>query len=217
MTGFLELLKWEALKKWRRDSRLILLYKGLKGKASIPTDDLIPLVRHCMNDHSMAYQVPIANTNIHKCSFFPQTIRDWNHFQTLLSPLLKVLRMVLLSSLLWWELGTNLPGHGPGEWLSFWRVTSKHFWFWYRSRHILSVLRYTPAPPPHLAYIQIHTSVCHYQYSFFPMTVVLWNRLPADLVFIPILTPSKQESERSIMHTHSKANTLFNLVLAPSY
>ena len=57
---------------------LKLLYKGLKGKASIPTDDLIPLVRHCRNDHSMAYQVPIANTGIYKCSFFPQTIRDWN-------------------------------------------------------------------------------------------------------------------------------------------
>ena len=37
------------------------------------------------------------------------------HFQTLLSPLLKVPRMVLLSSLLWRELGTSLPGHGPGE------------------------------------------------------------------------------------------------------
>ena len=52
------------------------------------------------------------------------------HFQTLLSPLLKVPRMVLLSSLLWWELGTSLPGPGLGEWLSFWRVTSKQFWFW---------------------------------------------------------------------------------------
>ena len=30
-------LKWESLKKRRRDSRLILLYKGLKGVASIPT------------------------------------------------------------------------------------------------------------------------------------------------------------------------------------
>ena len=44
-----------SLKKRRRDSRLILLYKGLKGKASIPTNDLIPLVRCCRNDHSMAY------------------------------------------------------------------------------------------------------------------------------------------------------------------
>ena len=79
MTGILEHLKWEALEKRRRDSRLMLLYKGLKGKASIPTDDLIPLVRRCRNDHSTIYQVPIANTDICKCSFFsPQTIRDWN-------------------------------------------------------------------------------------------------------------------------------------------
>ena len=90
-------MTWDSLKKQRRDSRLILLYKGLKGKARIPTDDLIPLVRNCSNDHSVAYQVPIANTDIYKCSFFPQTIRDWNALQTLLSPLLKVPRMVLLS------------------------------------------------------------------------------------------------------------------------
>ena len=78
MPGILEHLKWESLKKRRRDSRPILLYKGLKSKASIPTDDLIPLVRCCRNDHSMAYQIPIAITDIFKCSFFPQTIRDWN-------------------------------------------------------------------------------------------------------------------------------------------
>ena len=79
MTGILKHLKWESLKKQRRkDSRLIFLYKDLKGKASIPTDDLIPLVRRCRNDHSMAYQVPIANTDINKCSFSPLTIRDWN-------------------------------------------------------------------------------------------------------------------------------------------
>ena len=28
--------------------------------------------------HSMAFQTPIANTDIYKGSFFPQTIRDWN-------------------------------------------------------------------------------------------------------------------------------------------
>ena len=39
-TDILEHLKWEFLKKRRRDSRLILLYKGLKGKASIPTNYL---------------------------------------------------------------------------------------------------------------------------------------------------------------------------------
>ena len=45
MTGILEHLKWESLKIRRKDSRPILLYKVLKDKASIPTDDLIPLVR----------------------------------------------------------------------------------------------------------------------------------------------------------------------------
>ena len=33
MTGILRHLKWESLKKRRKDNRLILLYKGLKGKA----------------------------------------------------------------------------------------------------------------------------------------------------------------------------------------
>ena len=44
MTGILEELKWETLQKQRKDNRLILLYmyKGLKGKARIPTVDLIP-------------------------------------------------------------------------------------------------------------------------------------------------------------------------------
>ena len=35
MTGILEELKWETLQKRRKDNRLILLYKGLKGKARI--------------------------------------------------------------------------------------------------------------------------------------------------------------------------------------
>ena len=42
MTGVLEKLRWESLKKRRRDSKLILLYKGVKGGTNIPTDDLIP-------------------------------------------------------------------------------------------------------------------------------------------------------------------------------
>ena len=41
---------------------------------------------------------------------------------------LKMQRIVLLSSLLWWELGTNSLITGPGEWLSFRRFTSKLSW-----------------------------------------------------------------------------------------
>ena len=78
MTGILGQLKWESLKKRRKDNRLILLYKGLKGKASVPTDDLIPKTRRCRNQHSMAFQTPTANTDVYKTSFSPpQTNRDW--------------------------------------------------------------------------------------------------------------------------------------------
>ena len=56
----------------------MLLYKGLKGKASIPTDDLIPKTRRGRNLHLKAFQTPIANTDVYKCSFFPQPIRNWN-------------------------------------------------------------------------------------------------------------------------------------------
>ena len=64
--------------KRRKNNRLILLYKDLKGKASVPTDDLIPKPRRARNQHSMAFQTPIANTDVYKGSFFSQTIMDWN-------------------------------------------------------------------------------------------------------------------------------------------
>ena len=78
MTVILGQLKWESLKKRRKDNRLILLYKGLKGKAMIPTDDLIPKSRLGRNQHSLAFQIPSASKDVYKYSFFPQIIRDWN-------------------------------------------------------------------------------------------------------------------------------------------
>ena len=78
MSGILEKLKLESLKKMRRDIRLILLYKGLKGAATIPTDDIIPPFSRSGNHPSFTFQTPVAKTEIYKGSFFPQTIRDWN-------------------------------------------------------------------------------------------------------------------------------------------
>ena len=78
MTGILEQLQWESLKKRRKDSRLLMLYKGLKGAARIPTNDLVPPIRRTRNHHSLAFQTPLAGTDIYKSSFFPQTIRDCN-------------------------------------------------------------------------------------------------------------------------------------------
>ena len=79
MTDILGQLKLENLwKKRRKDSRLIMLYKGLKSAASIPTNDLLLPVRHTRNHHSLAYQTPMAGTDIYQSSFFPQTTGDWN-------------------------------------------------------------------------------------------------------------------------------------------
>ena len=68
MTGILGQFKWESLKKRRKDNRLILLYKGLKGKARIPTDDLIPKTRRGRNQHSLAFQIPSASKDVYMCS-----------------------------------------------------------------------------------------------------------------------------------------------------
>ena len=78
MTSILEDLKWETLQKRWKDTRLILLYKGLKGKARNSTVDLIPQNRRCRNQNSMAFQIPSASKDTYKKSVFPQTIRDWN-------------------------------------------------------------------------------------------------------------------------------------------
>ena len=88
MTGILEQLRWESLKKRRTDNRLILLYKGLKGKARIPTDDLIPKTRRCRNSHSKAFQLPSASIEAYKCSdfaglnFCPATLAGSHPFQS---------------------------------------------------------------------------------------------------------------------------------------
>ena len=78
MTGILGQLKWESFKIRRKDNRLILLYKGLKGKASVPTDDLIPKTRRFRYQYSVAFNTPIANTIVYKGRFVVQTIRDWS-------------------------------------------------------------------------------------------------------------------------------------------
>ena len=82
MTSILEQLGWESLHKSCKGSKLILLFKGLKGRASIPCDDLQPPNRHSRNQHPVAFQVPYARTDISKYSFFPDTIRDWNALLT---------------------------------------------------------------------------------------------------------------------------------------
>ena len=104
---------------FRKDNRLIL-YKGLKGKARIPTDDLIPKNRRCRNQHSLVFQIPSARirTPIRKASFPKQSGTGMPSL--IHSSALPNCRMIVYqNSLLLLELGTNLPRPSPGEVLSF--------------------------------------------------------------------------------------------------
>ena len=121
MTGILGQLKWESLKKRRKDNRLILLYKGLKNKASVPTDDLIPKTRRCRNQH---FRLPLLIQMFIKVASSPRLSGIGIPSPILWFHLLKMQRIVLLSSLLWWEQGTNSLITGPGEWLSLRHFTS---------------------------------------------------------------------------------------------
>ena len=55
-----------------------MLYKGLKGKARIPTDGIIPKTRRGRNQHSLAFQIHSSSKDVYNYSFFLQTIWDWN-------------------------------------------------------------------------------------------------------------------------------------------
>ena len=53
MTSILGQLKCEFFKKRKKDNQQILLYNGLKAKARIIANDLIPKTRSCRNNNSM--------------------------------------------------------------------------------------------------------------------------------------------------------------------
>ena len=72
MTGILGQLKWESLKKKRKDNRLILQYKSPKGKANIPTDDLIPKTNGGRNQHSNAFRPPLLIQMFINVASFPR-------------------------------------------------------------------------------------------------------------------------------------------------
>ena len=119
MTGILEEIKWENIQKRRKDNRPILMYKGLKSMARIPSDELIPKNRRCRNQHSMVFQIPSAGKDSYKKSFFPKQSGTGMPSLIHSSPLLNCRTIAYLNSLPLLELGTNLPRPNPGDVLSF--------------------------------------------------------------------------------------------------
>ena len=163
------------------DSRLILLYKGLKGKARIPTDDLIQKNRRCRNQCSLAFQIPSASKEAYKSSFFPQTIRDWNDLPDSLISSAEMSDMIVCpSSHLLWEPGTNFPPGAqsppPVKYCQFVRVTSKPFRFRFR--------------PVNCSDSEYQFEIIIYHFSFhFPVWNTIKKRKNMLYSILPLLTP----------------------------
>ena len=94
MSSNLGHVKWESLNKKRKDNSLNLLYKGLKGKASLPTDDLIGREEITTQWHFRHLQLAqkIANA-----ACFHRLLGIGMSSQNLLIPLLKLRMIVSLS------------------------------------------------------------------------------------------------------------------------
>ena len=127
-TGILGQLKWESLKKRRKDNRLILLYKGLKGNLVKPVYQqmtLSPKLGIVEISTLWHFRLPLLILMFIKVASSPRLSGIGMPSPILWSHLLMIQKIVLLSSLLWWELWNNSLITGPGEWLSFQRFTSE--------------------------------------------------------------------------------------------
>ena len=69
---------------------MIMLYKGLKDAASIPTNDLVPPIRHVRKDHSLAFQTPLLILTFTRAVSSPRLLEIGIHLQILFFLLLKV-------------------------------------------------------------------------------------------------------------------------------
>ena len=100
MTGILEEeLKWKTLQKRRKDNRLILLYKSLKGRARIHTVDLIPKTDVAEINTQWPFRFPLlVKTPIRKASF-PKLSGTGMTFLILSSPLLNCWTTAYLNAL----------------------------------------------------------------------------------------------------------------------
>ena len=82
MTNILEEFGWVSLKQRRKVSRHILLCKGLKRRACIPTNDIIPPNMTNKNQHPLAFQMSYARADKNvTSSYIPNTIQDLNSLQ----------------------------------------------------------------------------------------------------------------------------------------
>ena len=136
MTGILGQLKWKSLKKRRKTIDLYCYIKVLKVKPVYQQMTLSPKLGVVEISTLWQFRLPLLIQMFIKAASSPRLSGIGMPSPIFWSHLLKMQRIVLLSSLLWWELGTNSLITGPGERLSFRRFTSKLSWSWSWLMHV---------------------------------------------------------------------------------
>ena len=129
-TGILGQLKWNPSRKEGKTIDLYCYIKVLQIKSVYRQMTLSPELGVVEISTLWHFRLPLPIQMFIKVASFPSLSGIGMPSPILWSHPLKMQRIVLLSSLLWWELGTNFPITGPGEWLSFRRFTSKLSWSW---------------------------------------------------------------------------------------
>ena len=79
VTKLIENLEWQTLEECRKNTRLTLMYKIANGLIEIPSDRyLTPITRRSRHNNSKSYQHYSTRLDVHKHSYFPRTIPEWN-------------------------------------------------------------------------------------------------------------------------------------------
>ena len=83
VTNMLDQLEWRNLQQRRADIRLTMLYKLRNGLLNIdPSQYLIPATSLAASASPHRYIYPATRTLIHRNSFYPRTILQWNTLPT---------------------------------------------------------------------------------------------------------------------------------------
>jgi hypothetical protein len=89
VTALLDQLEWDPLQHRRRKQRLVLCYKIRNHLVDIdPADDYTPGDSRTRGGHK--YRQPTTNKEVYRNSFFPRSIRDWNHLPETISSALSL-------------------------------------------------------------------------------------------------------------------------------
>ena len=79
VTNLLKELDWSSLEERRKKAGLIFLYKITSNLVDIPSDRyLTPATQRSHHANSQSFIQTRACINVHKSSFFPRTIPEWN-------------------------------------------------------------------------------------------------------------------------------------------